>query len=176
MTPAIATEVRKTAAQRAAETRKANRLQEEQQQARQENLRQQLYGKLTDEQREEIDEEINGPFYCIETDYEDMFETFLHDKEEEIKSTFRSLLNRNVSAKLILAAIDANDDGSMTFPLGAYGMEIDARQLLEDVCLEDEFHAKWNSEDKEVSRHWLQHTDSHVSREIIEEHGLEDSQ
>jgi hypothetical protein len=123
---------RSEAARKASETRKRNRYEQKREEAIQSARREYLYNKLTDEQHEAIEQQLDSSTYG----FDDELEEFVLNKEYEVVSDLRALLRSGIHPALILLAFEA---GSCTavFPTG--GFTIDKKRLLGEVLREEEF-------------------------------------
>jgi hypothetical protein len=120
--------------EKAALTRKHNKYERKRQAAIQAARRQYLYNKLSDEQREAIDEQLDSSTYSFDDDLED----FVVNKECEVAADIRALLREGIHPALILCAFEAGNC-TVQFPTG--GFTIDKKRLLDVVLREDEFRS-----------------------------------
>lgn len=123
---------RSEAARKASETRKRNRYEQKREEAIQSARREYLYNKLTDEQREAIEQQLDSSTYG----FDDELEEFVLNKEHEVVSDLRALLRSGIHPALILLAFEAGGC-SAVFPTD--GFTIDKRRLLGEVLREEEF-------------------------------------
>ena len=121
-----------TRSEKAALTRKQNKYEEKRQAAIQSARRQYLYNKLTDEQREAIEQQLDSSTYG----FDDELEEFVLNKEYEVVSDLRALLHTGIHPALILLAFEA---GSCTAVFPTAGFTIDKKRLLGEVLREEEF-------------------------------------
>src|SRR5512142_2365842 len=89
-----------TRSQKAVETRKRNRYQAMRDKKIQSARRAYLYNKLTDEQREAIDDQLDSST-CS---FDDELEEFVVNKECEVAEDIRALLREGIHPALILCA------------------------------------------------------------------------
>jgi hypothetical protein len=118
--------------EKAAFTRKQNRNEEKREAAIQSARREYLYGKLTDEQRESIEDRLDSSTYS----FDDELEEFVFNKECEVADDIRALLRDGIHPGLILGVLEAGNV-SVEFPTG--GFTIDKKSLLDQVLREEEF-------------------------------------
>ena len=123
---------RSEAAKKAVETRKRNRYEQKREQAIQSARREYLYNKLTDEEREAVEEQLDSSTYSFDDDLED----FVLNKEYEVANDIRALLRDGIHPGLILGVLEAGNC-SVKFPTG--GFTIDKKSLLDKVLGEEEF-------------------------------------
>lgn len=123
---------RSDAAKKASETRKRNKYEAMRDEKIQSARREYLYNKLTDEQREAIEEQLDSSTYAFDDELED----FVLNKEYEVASDIRALLRDGIHPALILGALEAGNC-SVEFPTG--GFTIDKKSLLDKVLSEEEF-------------------------------------
>ena len=142
---------RSEAARKASETRKRNRYEQKREEAIQSARRHYLYKKLSDEQRETIDDQIDASTYSFDDELED----FVINKENEIADDIRALLREGIHPALILGAFEAGNCFS-EFPTA--GFTIDKQKLLDLVLGEKEFRS----------------VDTHVDEEDVEGIDYED--
>ena len=128
----LTTTGRSAAAKKAVETRKRKRYEAIRDEKIQSARREYLYGKLTDEQREYIDDQLDSSTYS----FDDEFEEFVFNKEREVAGDIRALLREGIHPALILQALDAGNCG-VEFPTG--GFTINKKKLLDVVLREEEF-------------------------------------
>jgi len=132
-----AAQQRSERAKQAAQTRKANKLAEQQRLQQQRDARTELWEKQTKEKQYEI-ENVLEVWGTLDDYYEEYVNEFFVQHAEEMKDAIRTLLRRGVSATLILAAFE-NEYITSDFHFGVYGMTLNAEEILEEVLLEDEF-------------------------------------
>lgn len=123
---------RSEAARKASETRKRKRYEQKREEAIQSARREYLDNKLTDEQREAIEQQLDSSTYGFDDELED----FVLNKEHEVVSNLRSLLRSGIHPALILLAFEA---GSCTAVFPTDGFTIDKKRLLGEVLREEEF-------------------------------------
>ena len=133
---------RSEAARKASETRKHNRYEHKRQAAIQSARREYLYNKLTDEQREAIEQQLDSSTYG----FDDELEEFVLNKEHEVVSDLRALLRSGIHPALILLAFEAGSSAAV-FP--ACGFAIDKKRLLGQVLREEEFRLVGTDVDEE---------------------------
>jgi hypothetical protein len=133
---------RSEAAKKAVETRKRNRYEQEREEAIQSARRQYLYNKLSEEQREAIDDQIDSSTYSFDDELED----FVINKECEVADDIRALLREGIHPALILSAFEAGNC-TVQFPTG--GFTIDKKKLLDVVLREKEFRSVDTDVDEE---------------------------
>ena len=126
---------RSEAARKANETRKANKLAQQQYETAQRERRAELLENADEATKKALDD-LYTPFCVIDDEYEQLLAEWEQEKTEEVKQGIRHLLRKEVSAALILGYIEENLE---TFHLGIYSMEINPEKILEDVLLEDDF-------------------------------------
>jgi hypothetical protein len=142
---------RSEAARKASENRKRNRYEQKREEAIQSARRQYLYNKLTDEQREAIDDQLDSSTYSFDDELED----FVVNKECEVADDIRALLRQGIHPALIACAFEAGNC-AVEFPTG--GFTIDKQKLLDLVVAEKEFRS----------------VDTHVDEEDVEGIDYED--
>jgi hypothetical protein len=120
--------------QKASLTRKRNKYEAKRDEAIQSARRDYLYNKLTDEQREAIEERIDSSTYGFDDELED----FVLNKEYEVVSGLRALLRDGIHPGLLLQALEAGSCG-VVFP--TEGFTIDKKSLLDKVLREEEFRS-----------------------------------
>jgi hypothetical protein len=125
---------RSEAARKANETRKANKLAQQQQEAEQRERRAILL-ENADEVTKKVLDDLYTPFCVIDDEYETLLAEWEQMKIEEVKDYIRHLLRKEISAALILGYIEEN---LVPFHLGIFSMVIDPEAILEDVLLEDD--------------------------------------
>jgi hypothetical protein len=133
---------RSEAAKKAVETRKRNRYEQKREEAIQSARRQYLYDKLSDEQREAIDDQIDSSTYSFDDELEDL----VINKECEVADDIRALLRKGIHPALILCAFEAGNC-AVEFPTG--GFTIDKKKLLDLVLGENEFRSVDTDVDEE---------------------------
>jgi len=127
---------RSAAAKKAVETRKRKKYEAMREEQIQSARRDYLYHKLTDEQRDAIDEKLDSSTYGFDDD----FEEFIRNKEYEVMDDIRALLREGTHPALILHALNVgNCDAQIS--TGSGGFTIDKKKLLEEVLLEEKFSA-----------------------------------
>jgi hypothetical protein len=127
---------RSAAAKKANETRKRNKYEAIRHEAIQSARRQHLYDKLTDEQREAIDRQLDSST-CV---FDEEFEEFIRNKESEVMDNIRGLLREGIHPAVILRALEGGNC-EMQISTGRGGFMIDKEELLKEVLLEQEFHS-----------------------------------
>jgi hypothetical protein len=125
---------RSAAAKKASETRKRNKYEAMHDEAIQSARRQHLYDKLTDEQRDAIDTQLDSST-CI---FEDEFEEFIRDKESEVMDDIRALLRDGIHPAVVLCALEVGNCETQ-ISTGRGGFTIDKENLLNEALLEEEF-------------------------------------
>jgi hypothetical protein len=133
---------RSEAAKKAVETRKRNRYEQKREEAIQSARRKYLYNKLTDEQREAIDDQLDSSTYSFDDELED----FVRNKEYEVVCDIRALLRGNIHPALVLQALEA---GNCSVYLPTAGFTIDKKSLLDEVLQEEEFRSVDTDVDEE---------------------------
>jgi hypothetical protein len=127
---------RSAAAKKASETRKHNKYEAMRDEAIQSARRQHLYDKLTGEQRDAIDTQLDSST-CI---FEDEFEEFIRDKEAEVMDDIRALLSDGIHPAMVLCALEVGNCEAQ-ISTGHGGFTIDKQKLLGEVLLEEDFRA-----------------------------------
>jgi hypothetical protein len=127
---------RSTAAKKASETRKRNKYEAQRDEAIQSARRQYLYTKLTDEERDAVDEQLDSSTHG----FEDEFEDFIRGKESEVMDDIRILLRGGMHPALILIALEVGNC-EVQISTGHGGFTIDKKNLLKEVLLEEQFLA-----------------------------------
>lgn len=127
---------RSAAAKKAVETRKRNKYESMRAEKIQSARRDYLYNKLTHEQRDAIDEQLDSSTYG----FNDAFEEFIRDKESEVMDDIRGLLREGVQPAVVLRALEVGNCEAQ-ISTGVGGFTIDKEQLLNEVLLEEEFHS-----------------------------------
>jgi len=125
---------RSAAARKANETRKRNKYEAKRDEAIQSARRGHLYDKLTDEQRDAIDEQLDSSTYG----FDDEFEEFIRNKESEVMDDIRALLRDGIHPAVILNALEVGNCQT-EISTGRGGFAIDKKNLLDEVLLEEEF-------------------------------------
>jgi len=125
---------RSPAAKKAVETRKRNKYEAMREEKIQSARRVYFYNKLTDEQRDTIEERLDSSTYA----FDDELEEFVLNKEYEVVSDLRALLRDGIHPALILQALEAGSCG-VVFPTD--GFTIDKKSLLDKVLREEEFRS-----------------------------------
>lgn len=124
-------------AKQAAQTRKANKLAEQQRLQQERDARTELWEKQTKEKQYEI-ENVLEVWGTLDDYYEEYVNEFFVQHAEEMKDAIRTALRRGVSAALILATFE-NGYVTSNFGFGIYGMTLDAEEILQEVLTEDQF-------------------------------------
>lgn len=127
---------RSAAAKKASETRKRNRYEAKRDEAIQSARRDYLCDKLTDEQRDAIDEQLDSSTYG----FDDEFEEFIRNKESEVMNDIRALLRDGIHPAVILNALEVGNCQA-EISTGRGGFTIYKKNLLNEVLLEEEFHS-----------------------------------
>jgi hypothetical protein len=127
---------RSAAAKKGNETRKRNKYEAMRHEAIQSARRQHLYDKLTDEQRDAIDAQLDSST-CV---FDDEFEEFIRNKESEVMDDIRGLLREGIHPAVILRALEVGNSETQ-ISMGRGGFTIDKEELLKEVLLEQEFHS-----------------------------------
>jgi hypothetical protein len=127
---------RSEAAKKASETRKRNKYEAIREEAIQSARREYLYNKLTHEQRDAIDEQLDSSTYGFDDEYEE----FIRNKESEVMDDIRSLLRKGIHPAVILNALEGGNCET-EISTGRGGFTIDKQNLLKEVLLEEEFHS-----------------------------------
>jgi hypothetical protein len=125
---------RSAAAKKASETRNRNKYEAMREEKIQSARREYLYDKLTDEQRDAIDEQLDSSTYG----FDDELEEFVRNKESEVMDDIRALLRDSIQPALILQALEAGNCG-VEFSTG--GFTIDKKSLLDEVLREEQFRS-----------------------------------
>ena len=125
---------RSAAAKKANETRKRNKYKAMREEQIQSARRHYLYNKLTDEQRDVIDAQLDSSTCGLD----DEFEEFIREKESEVMDDIRALLREGIHPALILQALDVGNCEAQV-STGCGGFTIDKKKLLQGVLLEEEF-------------------------------------
>jgi hypothetical protein len=127
---------RSEAAKKAVATRKRERYEAMREEKIQTARRDYLYNKLTDEQRDAIDQQLDSSTHA----FDDEFEDFIRNKESEVMDDIRTLLRQDVHPALILHALQIGNCEPQ-ISTGPGGFTIDKKKLLEEVLLEEEFRS-----------------------------------
>jgi hypothetical protein len=125
---------RSAAAKKAVETRKRNKYESRRAEQIQSARRDYLYNKLTDEQRDAIDEKLDSSTYG----FDDEFEEFIRNKESEVMDDIRALLRDGIHPAVVLCALEVGNCEAQ-ISTGRGGFTIDKKKLLEEVLREEEF-------------------------------------
>jgi hypothetical protein len=125
---------RSEAARKASETRKRNKYEAIREEKIQSARRELLYSKLTDEQREAIEEQLDSSTYGFDEELEE----FILNKEYEVVGDIRTLLRDGIHPALILQALEA---GHCETQFSTGGFTIDKKSLLDEVLREEEFRS-----------------------------------
>jgi len=110
------------------------RYQQKREEAIQSARRQYLYNKLSNEQREAIDDQLDSSTYS----FDDGLEEFVVNKECEVAADIRALHREGIHPALILGAFEAGNC-TVEFPTG--GFTTDKKRLLDVPLREDEFRS-----------------------------------
>ena len=130
-------------AKKANATRKRRKQEEAAYNGAQQAAREEAYDALTAERRIQLEEGLSLPFVVIDSEYEEVIDKFFEEKKAEVADSLRQLLRKGFKAYEILASLEQSDD--LTFNLGVYGFTVDAKEILEDVILEEEFYSQFTS-------------------------------
>jgi hypothetical protein len=127
---------RSAAAKKANVTRKRKKYEAKRDEAIQSARRDYLYDKLTDEQRDAIDEQLDSSTYG----FDDEFEEFIRNKEFEVMDDIRALLRDGIHPAVILNALEVGNCQT-EISTGRGGFTIDKKNLLVEVLREEEFRS-----------------------------------